>query len=103
MKVSLEDMIKEEGSKTDNKDGKKNTSSDGSLMGKIWNAKSPDKKVSEYGNHALNFDGKESTGKIIRGTEGLVGSLDRAIVEVVVGTIQKIVEVVQGLGKEQPP
>ncbi len=101
--VSLEDMIKEEGSKTDDKDKKKETSSGDGLLGKIWNAKSPDKKVSEYGNHALNFDGKDSTGKIIRGTEGLVGSLDRAIVEVVVGTIQKIVEVVKSFGKEQNP
>jgi len=88
--ASLEDMIKEDET-TEKKDEVKTQSGDG-ILNKIWNAESPNKKPAEYSSHALNWDNKESTGRIIRGFEGLIGNLDRAFIDVLVGTFQKIGE-----------
>lgn len=92
--VSLEDMIKEDGKSTEKKKETPSKSSEtvGDVLTNIWNKKSPDKELAGYRDHALNWDKKDSTGKIIRGTEGLVGGLDKAIVEVVVGIFQKLGE-----------
>ncbi len=94
--VSLEDMLKEEDTLTKKKteEKKKSGSSEtvGDVLKNVWNKKSPDKDLETYRDHALNWDNKDSTGKIIRGTEGLVGGLDKAIVEVVVGIFQKMGE-----------
>jgi len=59
---------------------------------RIIKADSPDKPLSDYRNHALNWDGKESTSRIIKGFEGIIGNLDKAVVDVAIGTIQKIME-----------
>ena len=56
---------------------------------RILTATSPDKKIELYSDHVLNYDGKDSTGRIIRGSEGIAGSLDKAIIDIVVGVIQK--------------
>lgn len=86
----IEDLIDDEKDADDKKEeSKSGTTID---LGKIFGADSPDKKVSEYRNHALNWDGKDSTGRIIRGTEGMLGGLDKAILDVIVGCIQKVNE-----------
>jgi len=88
--VSLEDLIKkEEEGKTEEK--KKKTEGTG-FLDNIWKAKSTSKKAAEYKDHALNWDKKESTGKIIKGLEGLSGNLDRAVIDLGVGICQKIAE-----------
>lgn len=57
---------------------------------KLFSAESPEKKISDYENHSLNYDHSEGMSRIIRGTEGLIGGLDRAILDIVVGVIQKV-------------
>jgi len=64
------------------------------LATKIFNAPSPKKKVEEYLNHPLNFDQEISTGRIIRGVEGIIGNLDRAMVDVILGVIEKVFKIV---------
>ena len=58
-------------------------------------ADSPDKTIAEYGAHPLNFDGSVSMGRIIRGTEGMLGSLNKAVIDIVVGVVQKISEIMK--------
>ena len=57
---------------------------------KIIAAESPNKQIPEYYTHPLNFDQSESTWRIIRGLEGIMGNLDRAIIDVVLGIVQKV-------------
>lgn len=45
-----------------------------------------------YTDHALNFDGKESTAKIIRGAEGFFGNMDKALLLIGIGVVQKFQE-----------
>jgi len=55
----------------------------------IFKAKSVDKSIEEYDNHTLNFDKKRSTGRIIRGLEGLLGALNFAIIDIIMGFVEK--------------
>ena len=70
-----------------------------SILVKIITAESPDKNVIDYEAHPLNFDRQESTGRIIRGLEGITGNLDRAVVDIMVGVFQKVMEIL-GKGKD---
>jgi len=45
-----------------------------------------------YRDHALNYDKSESTAKIIRGFEGFLGNLDKAVVLIGIGVVQKYQE-----------
>ena len=64
----------------------------------LW-SDSPDKDLDEYINHTLNWDKKESTGRIIRGTEGIIGELNKSIVDIGIGVIQKVIEAMK---KKEP-
>ena len=95
--VSLEELLEadEEGEEVD-KDKKKDKPTTGEgVLKHIWNAESPKKSPSQYVEHALNWDQKESTGRIIKGIEGLVGNMDKAIVNLVIGVFQKISEFIK--------
>jgi len=59
----------------------------------VLEAPSANKPLEEYQGHALNWDGTKSTGRIIRGIEGLTGGLNTALMDIVVGTVQKLFEV----------
>lgn len=48
--------------------------------------------IEEYQNHTLNFDKKKSTGRIIRGLEGLLGALNYAIIDLIMGIVEKAKE-----------
>lgn len=48
--------------------------------------------IEEYQNHTLNFDKKKSTGRIIRGLEGLLGALNFAIIDLIMGLVEKAKE-----------
>jgi hypothetical protein len=50
---------------------------------------SPEKPIEEYINHPLNYDSKTSTGRIIRGMEGILGALNYAIVDMILGLVEK--------------
>jgi len=83
---SIEDELKEletEAEETKKKDKKPE------WLKILW-ADSKDKPLSDYTGHALNTDGSESTSRIIRGVEGLLGSVDKAVIDIAVGTFQKI-------------
>lgn len=90
--VSLEEMIKKEGETQKDTPKKTASTSSGDYLQNIWNAKSGSKADSAYKDHALNWDKKDSTGKIIKGLEGLAGNLDRAVIDIGVGIAQKIGE-----------
>jgi len=62
---------------------------DKGILERIITADTGDKPLEEYNTHALNYDGDDSTSRIIRGTEGIVGSLDKAVVDILVGIFQK--------------
>jgi len=51
--------------------------------------KSPDKAIEEYNNHPLNYDRRESTGRILRGLEGLFMDFNYAIVDILLGLLEK--------------
>lgn len=63
-----------------------------SIWQRILSADSRDMPISEYSVHPLNFDGKESTGRIIKGFEGILGNLNKAVVDIAIGVIQKVME-----------
>jgi hypothetical protein len=46
----------------------------------------------QYTDHPLNFDGQESTAKIIRSIEGFTTDLNKAVVLLVVGVVEKYTE-----------
>lgn len=56
---------------------------------KIFKAKSSDKPIEEFTQHPFNYDKKNSTGRIIRGLEGLLGALNYAIVDLIMGFVEK--------------
>lgn len=61
----------------------------------IWRklkAKSPDKPISSYKEHPLNFLRSESFGQIIRGLEGFLDDLNLAIVDIIVGSLRFLYE-----------
>lgn len=79
--------------------GDSNGSSDSNASGQMFEnlkriigAEPPPKPVEEYKDHALNFDGSKSTGKIIKGMEGLLTNLDKAIIVLVIGLVEKYTE-----------
>jgi len=45
-----------------------------------------------YETHALNFDRSESTSKIIRGVEGIAGNLNKAVILIGIGLLEKFNE-----------
>jgi len=49
-----------------------------------------DEPLDSYLTHPLNFDKTESTAKIVRGLEGLMGNLNLAIMDIVAGVIEKV-------------
>ena len=71
------------------------------LWMKILTAESPKKEVNEYLNHPLNFDQDKSTGKIIRGAEGIIGNLDRAIIDILIGVIEKLFKMFESKSREK--
>jgi len=68
---------------------------------KALGSDSPDKEISAYTNHPLNFDGEDSTGRIIRGCEGIIGNLNKSIVDIAVGVIQKVSKMFEGRETKQ--
>lgn len=63
-------------------------------------SKSPEKKLEQYQGHTLDFDGSESTRRLIRGLEGLLGATNYALADLVIGVAQKI-SGLQGSGKNE--
>jgi hypothetical protein len=58
-------------------------------------SKSPEKDLSEYEGHTLDFDSTDSTRRLIRGIEGLLGATNYALADVVIGIAQKISGIAQ--------
>jgi len=46
----------------------------------------------EYAEHPLNFNRSEGMARMIRGASGILGSLDLAILDLVIGLIQVLIE-----------
>lgn len=44
--------------------------------------------ISEYKNHALNFNGSNGVARILRGMTGFLGELNYAIVDVLLGVLE---------------
>lgn len=59
-----------------------------SLIKRLLTAETGPRPLEEYENHALNFKNNKSIGKIIRGLEGLFGSLDLAIIDIIMGILE---------------
>lgn len=55
---------------------------------RILGAEPPPKPVESYKDHALNFSGKDSIAKILRGMEGIAGNLNRAVILIALGLIE---------------
>jgi len=53
-------------------------------------SKSPEKGLEEYQGHTLDFDERDSTRRLIRGLEGLLGATNYAVADIVIGLAQKI-------------
>lgn len=62
-------------------------------------AKSPEHSLDHYQDHPVDFDGEESTWRILRGLEGMLGSLNYALVDIAIGSYQKLTEL--GGGSEE--
>jgi len=75
------------------------TKTDPTWLRIIW-ADSPEKALEEYKTHALNYDGKESTSRIIKGFEGVFGNLNKAIIDLGIGLGQKLNEWVSSRPKK---
>lgn len=56
-----------------------------------------------YESHALNWDRTESTAKIIRGAEGMLGNLNKAIILILIGVVQKVTEYQEGEDEPEEP
>jgi len=76
------------------KDTTKKTPSKGAVSGgdifKYLKKKALKKPITEYQTHPLNLDNTPSTGRILRGLEGMFTSLDLAFLDVVFGLGQKL-------------
>lgn len=70
-----------------------------SFIEKLLTSDSSPKSVESFKTHALNWDGKESTARIIKGLEGLLGNLDKAVIDLLMGTIQKTREFIESTKK----
>lgn len=84
---TIEELANED---KDTPDQDKKPTSGKSVFEWIVTTPSPNKTLDSYGEHVLNYDGDESTSRIIRGTEGLLGNLDKASLDIVVGIFKKI-------------
>ncbi len=54
-----------------------------------------------YVTHPLNFNGRPGLGRLIRGLEGMFGSLAYAFVDVVLGAVETVWDAIRG-GKTPP-
>jgi len=81
------DMSDSSDSKSENQDlsGSGNSFS---FLKDIIGAEPPPKGLEQYKDHALNFSGKDSIAKILRGMEGIVGNLNKAVVLIALGVIE---------------
>lgn len=50
------------------------------------------KSLSEYRAHPLNKSGSDAVGQVIRGVEGLLGGLDLAVIDLLVGLVNLFAE-----------
>lgn len=46
--------------------------------------------IEDYIDHPMNFNGGRAAAQILRGLTGLLGALDLAIIDILIGTIQAI-------------
>ena len=51
-----------------------------------------DGAVEAYIDHPLNFDGKKSTARILRGCTGICGTLNYGLIDIALGLVEKIQE-----------
>lgn len=51
-----------------------------------------DGAVEDYMDEPLNFDKSKSTARILRGFTGLLGALNLAIIDIVIGMLEKVKE-----------
>ena len=93
-KVTIKQMIDNEAENP----SPENVPTQRGLLEQILTAPTPIKTLDEYVSHPLNYDGKNSTGRIIRGTEGIIGNLDKAVIDLIMGLVQKFNET---FGKEK--
>lgn len=63
-----------------------------SIWEKVIKAPSGVGDVEDYIRHPLNFNGSSALAKIIRGMTGILGNLDLAIVDIVMGIIQLLLD-----------
>ena len=91
--MTIRDELLDENSEEDEEDKVKEVP----LWKRTLFAQSTDKPLVEYLSHPLNFDSRESTSRIIKGLEGIIGNLDVALVDIIVGFAQKLME----LGKKR--
>lgn len=63
-----------------------------SVLKDIISSEPPAKPLESYQEHPLNFDGSESSGRIIKGMEGILTDLNKAVLLVVMGLVQKYQE-----------
>ena len=68
---------------------------------KALSSDSPNKEIGEYLAHPLNFDNTQSTGRIIRGLEGIIGNLNKSVVDIAVGVMQKVAKMFERKAEQQ--
>lgn len=65
-------------------------------FGQMFLAPAVTRPLEEYASHPLNFTGRRGLGRLIRGFEGIFGSLAYAVVDVVLGGIETMWEALKG-------
>lgn len=60
-----------------------------SVLKDIIGSKPPPKPLESYQDHPLNFDGTDSSGRIIKGMEGILTDLNKAVLLVIMGLVEK--------------
>lgn len=89
--TSLNDVSTSETTSESNPNGQDVVTNEGSSwLDKLLADAPPDD--GGYIDHALNFDQTESTAKIIRGIEGFTSDLNKAIVLILIGVVEKYKE-----------
>lgn len=61
-----------------------------SFFQKIFDVPTGKGSVEEYDNHPLNFTGTRGMSRILRGLTGILGDLDKAIVDIIIGFFTEI-------------
>ena len=61
-----------------------------SFFEKIFDVPTGKGSVEEYDNHPLNFTGTRGMSRILRGLTGILGDLDKAIVDIIIGFFTEI-------------